>query len=419
MHFTNLTEEEFGNFTKNHFSHYTQSARHYHNRNKLHKDVHLVGVKDDNNQVIAACLLTEARSMKLFKYFYTHRGPVMDFNDLKLVEYFFASLTLYLKKQNALYVLVDPYVLASVREADGEIIESYNNHALMDTLKKLGYIHQGYSIGYSSMSQIRWLSVLDLKGKSETQLLNEMDYQTRRNIKKTYEMGVQVRTLSIDETPLFFELFKMAEEKHGFTFRGLDYFKQMQKTYGNRGFLKLAYIDLHNYLKELQDKRMELQGQLDEINEKLKENPNSKKSKGKANQLQQQFDSNERKINETQAMAEKDGNILNLAAALYLYNEHEVYYLSSGSNPEYNAFMGAYRLQWDMIKFAKKKGIDRYNFYGVTGDFSKEAEDYGVQKFKEGFNAHVEEYVGDFIKPIRPLVYKLSLLIDKLKQKEN
>lgn len=58
MYFTNLTEEEFGNFTQNHFSHYTQSARHYHNRNKFRNDVHLVGVKDDDNQVIAACLLT-------------------------------------------------------------------------------------------------------------------------------------------------------------------------------------------------------------------------------------------------------------------------------------------------------------------------------------------------------------------------
>ena len=34
------------------------------------------------------------------------------------------------------------------------------------------------------MSQIRWLSVLDLKDKNEDQLMKEMDYQTRRNIKK-------------------------------------------------------------------------------------------------------------------------------------------------------------------------------------------------------------------------------------------
>lgn len=60
-----------------------------------------------------------------------------------------------------------------------------------------------------------------------------------------------------------------------------------------------------------------------------------------------------------------------------------MYYLSSGSNPKYNEFMGAYKLQWEMIKFSLDHHIDRYNFYGVTGDFSKDAEDYGVQQFKK------------------------------------
>ena len=36
-----------------------------------------------------------------------------------------------------------------------------------------------------------------------------------------------------------------------------------------------------------------------------------------------------------------------------------------------------------MIKFAKEHNIDRYNFYGITGDFSEDAEDAGVQKFKK------------------------------------
>ena len=72
----------------------------------------------------------------------------------------------------------------------------------------------------------------------------------------------------------------------------------------------------------------------------LKESPNSKKNKNKRNQLQQQFDSNERKINQTKDKIAAEGEVLNLAAALYIYNEHEVYYLSSGSNPKYNEYMG-------------------------------------------------------------------------------
>ena len=45
------------------FSHYTQSSIHFDNRNKMKGDVHLVGVKDEDDKVIAGCLLTEARSL--------------------------------------------------------------------------------------------------------------------------------------------------------------------------------------------------------------------------------------------------------------------------------------------------------------------------------------------------------------------
>ena len=367
-----------------------------------------MGVKDDQEDVIAACLLTEARSLKFFKYFYTHRGPVMDFNNLVLVRFFFKSLTAYLKKHNCLYVLVDPYVLENLRQPNGEIIESFDNRALIKTMEELGYKHQGYTVGYDTMSQIRWLSVLNLKDKSEDQLLKEMDYQTRRNIKKTYEMGVKVKTLPIEETDTFFELFKMAEEKHGFKFREEPYFVEMQKTYEDHAMLKLAYIDLQDYLDTLQTKHQNLNQQLKDVEKTLEENPNSKKNKTKHTQVKQQFDSNARKIRQTKEKIAEEGQVLHLAAALYIYNDYEVYYLSSGSNPKYNAYMGAYRLQWDMIQFAKEHNIDRYNFYGVTGDFSENAEDAGVQKFKEGFNAKIYEYIGDFIKPIKPLFYKVK-----------
>lgn len=413
MKFVTLTSGEFEKFTSSHFSHYTQSRIHFDNRSELKGDVHIVGVKDDSDNVIAATLMTEARALKVFKYFYTHRGPVMDYSNIELVHFFFKSLTRYLKKHNCLYVLVDPYILENLRNADGEILESYDNRAVIKTLEELGYKHQGWSVGYSTMSQIRWLSILDLKDKSEDQLLKEMDYQTRRNIKKTYEMGVKVRTLPMDETDTFFELFQMAEEKHGFKFREKPYFYEMQKTYKDHAMLKLAYIDLKDYLSTLQEKHDTLTQQLADVDAVLKENPNSKKNKNKRTQIQQQVDSNDRKLNETKDKIAQEGEILNLAAALYLYNDHEVYYLSSGSNPKYNAYMGAYRLQWDMIKFAKEHNVDRYNFYGITGDFSEDAEDFGVQQFKKGFNANVYEYIGDFIKPIKPFAYRVMQLLNR------
>ncbi len=58
----------------------------------------------------------------------------------------------------------------------------------------------------------------------------------------------------------------------------------------------------------------------------MEESPNSKKNKTKRTQLEQQLNSNKRKIDNTIEQIEQDGAILNLASALFIYNEHEVYY---------------------------------------------------------------------------------------------
>ncbi|RIL71465.1 peptidoglycan bridge formation glycyltransferase FemA/FemB family protein, partial [Staphylococcus devriesei] len=119
MQFVTLSEIEFKNFVNQHFSHYTQSSQHFNYRNEFQQDVHLVGVKNNKNKVIAACLLTEAQALKFFKYFYTHRGPIMDFNNYELVKFFFKNLTKYLKKRKCLYILTDPYILENKRDTEG------------------------------------------------------------------------------------------------------------------------------------------------------------------------------------------------------------------------------------------------------------------------------------------------------------
>ncbi|MBH4947220.1 FemA/FemB family glycyltransferase FmhC, partial [Staphylococcus aureus] len=305
-------------------------------------------------------------------------------------------------------------LIENLRDANGRIIKNYNNSVIVKMLGKIGYLHQGYTTGYSNKSQIRWISVLDLKDKDENQLLKEMEYQTRRNIKKTIEIGVKVEDLSIEETNRFYKLFQMAEEKHGFHFMNKDYFKRMQEIYKDKAKLKIACIDLNEYQDKLKIQLLKIENEMMTVNRALNENPNSKKNKSKLNQLNMQLSSINNRISKTEELILEDGPVLDLAAALFICTDDEVYYLSSGSNPKYNQYMGANHLQWHMIKYAKSHNINRYNFYGITGVFSNEADDFGVQQFKKGFNAHVEELIGDFIKPVRPILYKFAKLIYKV-----
>ncbi|RXK18420.1 aminoacyltransferase [Macrococcus sp. DPC7161] len=412
MKFCELNVVEYEQFVNTHFSHYTQMQYHYDYKMDHNEPVHLVGVKDGDT-VLAACLLTGAKVFKFFNYYYSHRGPVMDHHNKALVDTFYNGLTAYLKKKNGLFVLVDPHIVIQKRDHDGNVTETFEHKDIIQNLEALGYHHKGYSVGYSMDSQARFLSVLNLKDKSEADLLKAMEYKTRRNINKTIEMGVKLRDLSIDETETFFELFNMAKDKHGFSFMGYDHFVRMQKIYKDKCRLVLSYIDLNEHLATLEADLAKKQADYDKHKAELDENPDFRKLRNKVAELEKAVNNQKKKIEDIKALKATDGDILNLASALYIRNNHELYYLSSGSNPKYNQFMGAYNMMWEMIKYAKSLGLDYYNFYGVSGDFSESSTDAGVIKFKKGFNAEVDEFIGDFEKPLKPFFYKLY----KMKQK--
>lgn len=101
MYFTQLTETEYDNFIQNNKVHFTQCIDQFKYRKTNGEEAHLVGVKNNENEVIAACLLTESRALKFFKYFYSQKGPILDFNHLELVKCFFKGLTTYLQKKTS------------------------------------------------------------------------------------------------------------------------------------------------------------------------------------------------------------------------------------------------------------------------------------------------------------------------------
>ena len=182
MYFTRLTETEYDNFIQNNKVHFTQCIDQFKYRKTNGEEAHLVGVKNNENEVIAACLLTESRALKFFKYFYSQKGPILDFNNLELVKCFFKGLTTYLQKKRALFASIDPYILENVRNTAGDIVTPINNKELIHTLHQLGYQHQGLTIGYSQKSQIRWLSVLDMEGQKEEDVLKNMEYKKTQEI---------------------------------------------------------------------------------------------------------------------------------------------------------------------------------------------------------------------------------------------
>ena len=87
------------------------------------------------------------------------------------------------------------------------------------------------------------------------------------------------------------------------------------------------------------------------------------------------------------------------------------------------SFQSAYTLHFEGIKYAVEHGYDTYNFYGITGDFSKDNPLLGLYLFKKSFGGQVVELIGEFDLIISKFwyhTYNISFnLYHKLKKLKN
>jgi len=415
MKFTTLTRAQFGEFCDQQpYSHFTQMAVNYDLKSSEGTETHLVGVTE-GDKLIAACLLTAVPVLKVFKYFYSNRGPVMDYSDTKLVQFFFTELKRYAKNHRALMVRVDPYVPYQRWNHDGDKLGTYPAASLLETMPKLGYQHQGFTTGFDPIHQIRWHSILDLTDKDDKAVLQNMDSLRKRNTKKVLKNGVKVRFLKEDEIHLFRQFMKDTSGKKAFLDRDDQFYSDRMKYFGDRVLVPLAYIDFNTYIPELETERDKLDKEITKAEQDLIKKPDNKKALNKKSAAEQQMTSVAEKLKEAEELQAIHGETLPIAASYFLINPYEVVYLAGGSSNEFRHFAGSYAIQWKMINYALEHGINRYNFYGISGDFSDEAEDAGVIKFKKGFGADVIEYIGDFVAPINKPVYRAYSALKRIK----
>ncbi len=192
-------------------------------------------------------------------------------------------------------------------------------------------------------------------------------------MKKVQKYGVEFRFLEVDEIDKFVKLYADTSERQGF-FTHPDpkgYFSNFKKAYGDKVLIPYAYIELDKYVanltKELEDvtKRLETM--------QAKENKNEK-TLNKIKEMEKQVSNLTGDLDEAKVIHEKEGNVLDLAAGIYFETPYELVYNSGASTSEYPQFVGPYKMHLEMMKYCIDNNISRYNFYGVSGDFSEDGE---------------------------------------------
>lgn len=112
----------------------------------------------------------------------------------------------------------------------------------------------------------------------------------------------------------------------------------------------------------------------------------------------------------------KLGNKL-LAQAFIIFYGTEAAYHYGASTQEGRKYPGAYLIQWEAIKEAKKRSLRRYNLWGVAPEGDKDHRFAGLSLFKRGFGGVDFEYLHAQDLIINYPRYLFNYLIEFLRKK--
>ena len=195
---------------------------------------------------------------------------------------------------------------------------------------------------------------LDLS-KSEDELLAQMRKQTRYEIKQAIKLGIKIATSqSFDDLDSFYDLQIETAKRQGFV--GFD------KKFLSSQFSVFAKVNQAMLYTSFFEKKK-------------------------------------------------------LAQAFIIFYGSEADYHYGASTLDGRQYPGAYLIQWEAIKEAKRRSIKRYNFWGVAPEKEVNHRFYGVSVFKRGFGGEDIQYLHaqDYI--VKPLAYKINWAIETFRKR--
>ena len=335
-------------------------------------------------------------------------GPI-SYNQVYLAD-FYRELKDYAKENGALQLLVKPYNTYQHFNTDGKPTDEAKSQ-LIESLKGLGYIHDGLLTGYPG-GEPDWHYVKDLTGLNQDNLLKSFSKKGRPLVKKAKTFGMTLRKLKREELHIFKEITSDTSNRRDYVDKPLDYYQDFYDSFGDACEFMVASLNFQDYTTNLEKDKAKLDQKISKLKKDLEMNSGSDKKRNQLRELTSQSATFETRIEEAKTFINKYGSQdVVLAGSLFIYTKQEAVYFFSGSYPEFNKFYAPAVLQEHAMLEAIKRGITSYNLLGITGQFDGSD---GVLRFKQNYNGYITRTTGTFRYYPHPFKYKIIQFIKKL-----
>ncbi len=284
-----------------------------------------------------------------YKEAWVQIGPILDWEKEELVDFFIEKLLKFAYKRKFFEIEIFPPVMISVRDGAGEKRESFDRSKIFEIFRKHGFSHMGFTVK-TELKANRWMATKNLEGmKNLDDIYASVTSTTRRYMRKTgRELDVFVLD-SKEQIPAWREALVSSDARNGIVTRDVKYFEDVWDSFGDKVLFVAAKI--------------------------------------------------------------KDSDKI-IAGDLCFVHPNEIVSFLAGMVEEYKKLNGPTAINSWLMEECIRRGIPKFNFYGVEGDFSPENH---LLDFKAGFGIDVEEYIGGFKKVLNPVRFKTSRIIRRIK----
>lgn len=199
--------------------------------------------------------------------YYLPRGPIMDYKDKELVQYYFDQLKKLAKKDHCIFIKFDPAIHVNDYDSKSYNINRYKDTEIyLDIFKSCKAIHHGYTMSIADTVQPRFQSnVYSYENIEET-----LPKHTKRLIKDADRRNVQIIHGQGELLDEFSRLVELTESRKGVALRDKEYFKTLLENYPEGSVIFLATCNVYQLDKEAKEKKVQIEKEMDATPENAK-----------------------------------------------------------------------------------------------------------------------------------------------------
>ena len=394
MKIVTISPEQFDRYASRHrYRNYYQTSVYGNTMRKFGFNVHFLGITDDSNTLIGASLIIYREVFMGHKIAYAPRGILFNYENPNQVKELADKLKKILGKQGFMLLKIDPYIPASIRDHEGNIM-NFNSqiNLIMANLESAGFIHQGRTLFFEG-EKPRWESLV-LLNKDIRNIFNSFDKRTRHKIRKSANCGIECYK---DPSKNINTLYNFIKKKSP---KPIEFYRELISNYGDNAEVYYGKINTEIYVinsRRAYEKEMERN---DQIAEKIQQANTSAETKNALLNKKMESDKllntyKNSMVQATELLKQYPDGII-IAGAIIIKYDNSAFLYIDGFDKKYSNLNPNYLLKWRMIDDYNKQGLKYLNLNAIVGEFERKNKYSGLNEMKLGFNSIITEYIGEF-----------------------